>query len=491
MTDSDQFSLISALAGTAYIALIILFILIIIMRRRPVGVSLSWLLLLFALPVAGIILFLMFGTRRLGTKRLRRAEELAPSYAEWIQHLQQVLTPDLRDGQENTHHLNRIYNLTEHTTRIPAIPGNQLMLFHNTADIFSGLIQDIEQAQDSIHLEFYICEAGGLVDDVITALEAAAQRGVTCRVLLDAVGSSSFFRSEAAARLKEAGVKVRASLPVGPIRMLFERMDLRNHRKLVIIDDAIAWTGSQNLADPGLFKQDAGVGQWVDAMVRIEGPAAHVNGAVFHYDWAMETGETIPRYHQPFEYQESFAPNSASLHVLPSGPGIDRANIHMVLLAAIYQSQKELIITTPYLVPDEALVTALCAAALRGVQVTLITPEKNDSRMVHYASRSYYEDLLDAGITIMHFTEGLLHTKCVLVDQETVLFGTVNLDMRSVWLNFELTLIIYDQAFGQHMAALIEEYISRSKKVSIKDWKERRFLEKLRENVAQLLSPLL
>ncbi len=490
MTNASSFSILSSLAGGAYFVLTIAFALIVIMRRRPVGVSLSWLLLLFVLPGAGIILFLMFGNKRLGNKRLKRTEALAPTHSDWIRHMRQVLAEDSTRADLQALQSSRVFNLAEYTGRVPATPGNKLKLYHDSTSIFSGLLQDIEQASSSILMEFYILETGGRVDDVITALERAAQRGVTCRILLDAVGSSRFLRSEKAIELNKAGIHIQQSLPVGPIRMLFERIDLRNHRKLVIIDDVVAWTGSQNLVDPALFKQDAGVGQWIDAMVRIEGPAAHVNGAIFNYDWDLESGENIPVDYQPFVYPHTIA-GHVPLHAVPSGPGADRMIIHMVLLAAIYESKHELIITTPYLVPDEALVTALCSAAMRGVKVSLITPQKNDSRLVHYASRSYYDDLLQAGIDIMHFEGGLLHTKCVLIDNKTVLFGTVNLDMRSVWLNFELTLIIYDPLFGKDVAALIEDYMQRSRKVCPIEWRQRRFLDRLRENTAQLLSPLL
>ena len=490
MTEANSLLLISTLAGWAYFFLTIIFILIVIMRRRPVGVSLSWLLLLFILPGAGIVLFLLFGNKRLGTKRLRRVQALAPTYLDWIHHMRQLLAQDKTRTQLGALQSNRVYSFAEHTGRIPATSGNRLRLFHNTQSIYSNLIKDIDSAGSSILMEFYILETGGWVDQTLIALKNAAQRGVTCRLLLDAVGSSTFLRSEKAMELKAAGIHVQASLPVGPIRMLFERIDLRNHRKLVIIDDLVAWTGSLNLVDPALFKQEAGVGQWIDAMVRIAGPAAHVNGSIFNYDWVLETGENIPIYNQSLLYNHP-ADGDVAMHVVPSGPGADRTTIHMVLLCAIYESQKELIITTPYLVPDEALVTALCSAAMRGVKVTLITPENNDSRLVHYASRSYYDDLLQAGICIMHFKGGLLHTKCVLIDQKTVLFGTVNLDMRSVWLNFEITLIIYNEAFGQNASELLEEYIVQSQKVSPVEWQKRAVLEKLRENTAQLLSPLL
>ncbi len=496
--ESASLALLSTIAGVGYFALIIAFVLIIIKKRRPVGVSLSWLLLLFALPVAGIILFLMFGTQRLGSQRLKRAESLAPSYREWFKHFKQLLFSEqaLEEGGSYTRPTssrhNRVYSLTEHTTRIPALPGNSLTLFHESSTIFQELIRDIEQAKDTIHLEFYICQKGGEVDRVLCAVEQACKRGVICRILLDAVGSSTYLGSIEALKLRAVGVQIRASMPVGPFRMLFERMDLRNHRKLVVIDDRIAWTGSANLADPSLFKQNAGVGQWIDAMTRMEGPAAHAAGSIFLYDWAMETGEELKICHESYQYEAPLsAENSAALHIVPSGPGRDRKLIHQVLLAAAYESQEELIISTPYFVPDEALVTALCSAALRGVDVTLIVPANNDSRMVHYASRSYYDDLLNVGIHILHFTGGLLHTKCVLVDRETVLFGTVNLDMRSVWLNFELSLIVYDKGFGNHMATLMEDYISRSEEVRKEEWQKRRFVKKLRESVSQLFSPLL
>ena len=483
-------SWLSLIAGIAYLGTILAFVLFVIMRRRPVGVSLAWLVLLFALPIAGIIFYLLFGTRRLGTTRLQRAKAMEPSYEEWSNHLQKVICTQLNCVPQKYSH---IYNLTERTMRIPALPGNSLQLFQNSTDILDSLIDDIDRASNNIHLEFYIWEEGGEVDRLTAALIEASQRNVSCRILLDAVGSSQFLRCSQVTDMRAAGIKVQSSLPVGPVRMLFERIDLRNHRKLAVIDDQIAWTGSYNLVDPRLFKQDAGVGQWIDAMVRIQGPAAHVLGAIFLWDWEVETGHSpaplLANAQYALPYQTLH--NDASIHALPSGPGMDRELLHQVLLTAIYECQKELIISTPYFVPDEALMSALKSTAMRGVRVQLVVPEKNDSRLVHYASRSYYNDLINAGVEIHQFRDDLLHTKCVLIDRETTLFGTVNLDMRSVWLNFELTLIIYDQAFGQRMGLLMEEYLGRSERLNRQQWLSRPFTHKLRENTAQLLSPLL
>ena len=488
----DTLSLLSRITGLGYGAAIVLFVLLVIIRRRPVGVTLSWLLLLFMLPGVGVALFLMFGTQRLGSKRLRRVQALTPAYEEWAAHLRQIVHPRTAEaGYNQLPEHNRVYNLAQHSSPIPAIPGNRLSLFHTPDNILSALEEDIRQAHTSIHMELYICQPGGRIDAVLDSLEAAALRQVSCRLLLDAVGSSRFLRSARAQRLRQAGVNIRASLPVGPVRMLFERMDLRNHRKLVVIDHHIAWTGSFNLADPALFRQNTGAGPWVDAMVRIQGPAAHMSNAIFLHDWDLEARENASIARQTRFCHRVRTEGASPVHVVPSGPGRDRQLIHQVLLAAAYESQKELVISTPYFVPDEALVTALCSAARRGVKVVLIVPERNDSRMVHHASRSYYDELLEAKVAVMHFTGGLLHTKCVLVDRETVLFGTVNLDMRSVWLNFEVTLIVYDQVFGQRMAQLLEGYAASSRTLSMRSWKGRSFLQKIRENLAQILSPLL
>ncbi len=482
----------SLLVGTAYLTSIILFAMMIIMKRRPVGVSLAWLVLLFALPVAGFFFYMLFGSRRLGSRRLKRIEQLYPDYEQWSTHLASVIS-DSGPPRCPVTSYNAIYRLAEHTMAIPALPGNQLQLFYETDDIVKGMVRDIKNAQSSIVLEFYIWAPEGRILEFVHALIDSANRGVSCLVILDAVGSRAFIGSQWVNQLKAAGITVIASMPVGPFQMLVERMDIRNHRKILVIDDAIAWTGSFNLVDPKYFRQEADVGQWVDAMVRIEGVAAHVLGSIVQYDQTLETGKGHPSFNRRYVQPESpvIYDSLAEVHVLPSGPGVDRELLHQVLLAAIYESQEALLISTPYFIPDESLLTALKSAAMRGVQVKLLVPEKNDSKMVHHASRAYYEELLISGVEIHQFKGGLLHTKCVLVDRSTVLFGTVNLDMRSVWLNFEVTLIIYDEHFGQQITTLLESYLAQSEAVVLEQWQNRTFGRKFLENTMQLLSPLL
>ena len=477
--------------GFFYFALILAFGIKIIIQRRPVGVNLAWLLLLFILPIAGFFFYLLFGSRRLGARRLKRLEKLYPDYEHWSSHLSKVITGQKVQSSSNTPHTG-IYTLTEQTLGIPVLPCSKLELFHETDNILDGLLKDIEQAHQSIILEFYVCQPEGRIIVLAEALILAARRGIDCMVILDAVGSRKFLRGKWARRFRLEGISVTASMQVGPLRMLFERVDIRNHRKMLVIDDEIAWSGSFNLVDPIHFKQDARVGQWVDAMVRVEGIPAHVMAAIAYLDKALETGEKHASFNTTDEFSTAFLNCvGTDIHVLPSGPDINRERLHLVLLTAIYESKNELLISTPYFVPDESLLTALKSAAIRGVDVRLLVPRKNDSRMVHYASRSYYEELLNSGVSILQFEGGLLHTKCVLVDRSTILFGTVNLDMRSVWLNYEVTMIIYDNFFGQTMATLLNQYIQNSKLVIQSEWNQRPLTRRLLENTFQLLSPLL
>jgi len=320
----------------------------------------------------------------------------------------------------------------------------------------------------------------------------AATRGVTCRVLLDAMGSGKFLKSLWVPRLKESGVEIAVALSVSPVRMLFVRFDLRLHRKIVVIDDKIAYTGSFNLVDPRFFKQESGVGQWVDAMARIEGPAVLTLNAVFMWDWEVETGRDLKPLPDPAKMAiDANQGLGACVQVVPSGPGRAGDSIHQLLLMSMYAARKELSLTTPYFVLDEAITSALLSAARRGIAVTLILPEKNDSRLVHYTCRSHFDELLEAGVRIFGFKGGLLHTKSAVVDREISLFGTVNLDVRSFWLDFEVTLCVYDSQFAERLLALQQKYIEDSVAVDPDAWRRRPATERFSENLARLCSPLL
>ncbi|MHC4374952.1 MAG: phospholipase D-like domain-containing protein [Planctomycetota bacterium] len=253
--------------------------------------------------------------------------------------------------------------------------------------------------------------------------------------MIDCLGASKWWKSEQPQQLRDSGVQLCRALPVGLFRTLTSRNDLRMHRKIVIVDSQIAWTGSMNMVDPAFFKQDAGFGRWIDAMARLQGSAVVPLTATMLGDWSIETGESIEDLLKSMQLGSVRLDGSTDIQVVPSGPGQTNDGLLQMLLTMIHAAQDELVLTTPYLVPDDSLLKALRGAAARGVRVILIVPKKVDSLMTRYACRSYYDDLMDIGVEILLYTGGLLHTKSITVDGTMSMFGTVNLDMRSLWLN--------------------------------------------------------
>jgi len=460
----------------------------VVMRRRPVGVSLSWLGVVLFVPFLGGFFYLMFGEIRLGRTRLGRFEHIRPVLDAHLQRLHDhasidsdVLSPPQRALAK--HSYNRY--------GFPLLGGNGVELLPNSDAVFDRLIEDIDRAKQTVHMQFYIWWPGGRVREVTDALLRANERGVTCRLLADAMGSSVFLRSAICAQLREAGIQVVSILPLGIFRMIFRRQDLRNHRKIVVIDGEVAYTGSMNLADPDYFKKDAGVGKWYDAMVRVTGPAVETLGLVFLSDFDIETDEVFGDFETEGGLHHVAPAGGVVTQLLPSGPGFASEVIRETLMTAIFGAEHELVLTTPYFIPDEPLLEALVSAANRGVAVTLIVPEQIDSVMARLASRSQYADLLNAGIRVLLYRKGLLHTKTLVADRRTTLIGTVNLDMRSLWLNFEVTLAVYDPGLASDVRAMQDLYIADSVMLVEAGWNARPFHIRLIENFARLLGPLL
>ena len=457
-------------------------------RRRPPGSTAGWLLLVVMLPYGGALLYLLIGERPLGRRRARCALALQAPAERWLADLagrQRCALPGVIDNWSG------IQRLADRAVGIQAMAGNQLALLDDTGQVLRAMIADIEQAEHFCLLEFYIWSPGGRADNVAEALIAAAGRGVTCRVLLDAVGSGVFFASDWPQRFASAGIALQRALPANMVRAFFRRADLRLHRKLLVVDGRVAYTGSLNMVDPRCFKQDAGVGEWVDAMTRVRGPVVEALAGLFAWDWALETNSSLDRIMHQVEVPIEADAGPAVVQMVPSGPGYDGHGVVQLLLAAVYSAERELTLTTPYFIPDDPLVEALRTAAMRGVQVRLVLPARVDSRMVQHASRAYFDDLLSAGVEIHLFDGGLLHTKSVVVDRELVFFGTLNLDIRSFQLNFELTLLVYDGEFAEQVMTLADGYVTNAERLNAEQWAQRSGFQRLTENLYQLVSPLL
>lgn len=458
----------------------------VVMRRPPIGVSLAWLAVICSLPFVGAGIYLLFGEKRLGHERVRRIQAQNDDLAAWQRTLKAAEPSQdpvmFALAAPLQHH-------AENAVGFPPMTGNEIQLLGDYESIFDRLVADIDAAGTTVDLDFYAWQEGGRVADVTDALVRAARRGVRCRGLADAVGSKPFLAGRLPALLRRAGVEFHVALPAGVLRTVVARTDLRNHRKIAVMDGRVAYSGSQNLVDPRFFKQDAGVGQWVDAMVRVTGPAVRVLAGVFELDWSVETGRAF--HAPPPAVAGPAVPAGATIQVVPSGPDRRPEAIHQLLLSAIYSARRQLVLTTPYFVPDDAILTALVGAAMRGVSVTLIVPAHNDSVLVRYASVAHFEDLLSAGVRIALFEGGLLHTKSLTIDGLVSVFGSVNLDMRSLWLNFEISLLVYDSEFTGRLCALQSHYLQAARCLDLDSWRRRPTWRRLVENSCRLAGPLL
>ena len=475
-------------------ALFLAVIVRVLLRRPARGVVLAWLLLTAALPYLGAVGYFLVGERRISRERAARLARSREGFRELAQAETALLAPARADsgiaGEPQTAALPRA---AARFFGISPVPGNSFTLHADTLGILSAIAADIDQARSSVLMEFYIWNAGGLTGGVLEALIRAAGRGVTCYVLVDAMGAGRWWKTDEPERLRAAGVELRAALPVGLLRTIAGRTDLRLHRKIVVIDSTIGWTGSMNMVDPRFFKQEAHVGEWVDAMTRFQGPVAGLLAAVMLSDWIAEGGDALPDLLAATKLSVAPRAGSVPVQVLPSGPGPGASGegLLQVMLSLINAAQRELVLTTPYFVPEDTLVTALRGAGARGVRVVVVLPEKIDSMLVRHASRSFFDEILEFGGEIRAYRGGLLHTKSMTVDGRVALFGTANFDMRSLWLNFEVSLLVDDAGFAGELRALQQGYIDRSVSVVVQPWAKLPLPERLFFSAMRLMSPLL
>jgi len=460
----------------------------VIFRRLEVPTSLAWLVLLFFAPMASTFLYLLVGENRLGARKAITLGEIGRDHervtADLWRSAQVVPGADDPSGGQIAH-------LCTAVSGYPPLPSNELRLMDDATQVLTTLAGDIDASTHHCHLLFYIWQPFGGGRVVGEALMRAAKRGVRCRVLVDAVGSKPFLKSELCEQMVAAGVSVVPALPVNAIRMLFARIDLRNHRKIAVIDGYIAYCGSQNLTDESFrVSRNKKVGPWLDTTVRLQGYAVHALQSVFLHDWVCDSDETLMDLGQFFPQPRAVG-GASVVQVVPSGPGPQPQTIHQALLAMLHSAHDEITMTTPYFVPDEPMKAALINAALRGVTVTLVLPDKLDARIVAAASRAHYEDLLEAGVVIMEHHGGLLHAKTATIDRRLALITSANLDIRSFWLNFEVSMFVYDEDFAGMLRFLQTKYMDSSSRIFLDEWRRRPLHRVFVDNLAQLFGPLL
>ncbi|WP_413587123.1 cardiolipin synthase [Bdellovibrio sp. HCB274] len=456
----------------------------VIQRRLPASVAWAWLGLMVSLPIFGTFLYWTFGEYRQGHRRMRRLRRVQET-------LNRIAAVQPTDSILNEHQQGDLHHAYQALFGFSPKTGNQIQLLKDSDESFEQLSKDIANAKHTLDFSFYIWSDGGRADKIAQEIIAAAQRGVRCRVLVDAIGSSKFIKGKYYRAMKRGGVKMTVALPSGIFRSLIARPDLRMHRKMVIIDDEIGYAGSMNLADPLFFNSTSPAAPWIDALARIQGPSIADLKTVFLSDWCVETGSDFAKELTKTKAPDDTHTKPAFVQCLPSGPAIKYSSIEQALLMAIASAQKEIVFTTPYFLPSESMLYALLAAARRGVSTILIVPAKIDSRIAHWASRSFFEDLLLAGVQVALYKPGLLHTKSITIDDDVSLFGSVNLDPRSLRINFEITLAIYDKDFTQSLRDLQNEYLENSDMYTLEAHEGRHTAEVWAGDLSRLVGPLL
>ena len=455
----------------------------IVLRPNRVPASrIAWLVVVGAVPLLGIVAYLLLGEVNIGRRRVARVRAVLAELPRYVGEGSDDVVPE---------RYRNLFRLGHSVSGFWPVGGNTGQLLADSNATIDAMVADIDAAKNHVHLLFYIWLADNNGRKMIEALERAAARGVTCRVMVDDVGSRSLVRSPHWQAMREAGIKVASGLAVGnPLfRVLISRIDLRNHRKIIVIDGTITYCGSQNCADPE-FRVKPRYAPWVDAMVRFEGPIAHQNQLLFASDWMAGVREDLGDLLKPPKAAARAARDSMPAQVIGTGPTVRYSAMQEVFQSLLFAARREIVVTTPYYIPDDAIQTALCASAYRGVDTTVIFPARNDSWIVGWASRSYYADLLASGVKIYEYEGGLLHTKSLTIDGELLLIGSANMDRRSLELNYENNILVYDPELTEAMRRRQREYIERSREVTVGQVSRWSTPRKLINNTAAILGPL-
>lgn len=459
---------------------------IVIPRNRRPTAAMAWLLAVFFIPFVGVFLFLVIGNPRLPRARRRKQDQINEYIAETSEHLHfGTLRPNAPAW------FGPIVQMNQKLGALPLSGDNGAHLISDYQESLDEMAEAIRTAQDYVHVEFYILQSDTATDNFFRALEEVAARGVEVRVLLDHWANRGKPRyKQTIARLNAMGADWRLMLPVQPFKGKMQRPDLRNHRKLLVVDGNIAFLGSQNITDstynlPKNIKRGL---HWVDLMVRLDGPVVLSVNAIFVADWYSETDtvlEGIDIAHA------NIGSGDLDCQVVPSGPGFEVENNLRLFLSLLYSAKKKIMIVSPYFVPDEALLLAVTAAVDRGVHVELFVSEEGDQAMVYHAQRSYYEVLLKAGVRIwMYRKPYILHTKTLTIDEEVAVIGSSNMDMRSFGLNLEVSMLVRGEEFVAEMREVEDKYRSLSRELTLEEWMQQPLRSTVLDNLARLTSAL-
>ena len=455
-------------------------------NRKPSS-AMAWLLLILLVPIPGIALFLLLGSNTVGRRRHAKQAEVNARI-----HERTASVAALQSSDRAPAYVSSVATLNRNLGALPALDGNAAELLADYAESIRAMTVEVEQAQRYVHVEFYITAWDQMTAPLFEALVRATERGVVVRLLFDHLGSRAIpGYQEMLGRLGGSRIAWRVMLPIHPLKGEFRRPDLRNHRKILIVDGRVAFTGSQNLIEPGYNKEKnhrAGR-EWVELMCRLQGPVVAALDAVFATDWYSEADEDLSHELRP---EHGYAPaGDLTCQVIPSGPGFVAENNLRAFTTLIYSAQRRISLTSPYFVPDESLLYAVTTAAQRGVAVELFVSELGDQFMVYHAQCSYYRALLECGVRIhLYPAPFVLHSKHFTIDDDVAVLGSSNMDMRSFALNYEVSLMMLGADVVARMRKVEDAYRARSRELTQEEWSGRSRSSRFADNVMRLTAAL-
>lgn len=452
----------------------------ILLDGRDAYARAAWVLLLIILPGIATILYLLFGEPWISAAFRRRARD---AYEALLPYAPPAASDTLAPASGNA------FRTCEAASRWPVSIGNIAQVASGADAAITAIVADIDAATHTVHLSFYIWLGDHNGTKVVDAVCRAARRGVVCRIVADAIGSRALIRSDQWIAMRAAGARLYASLPV-PLGLGFlagHRTDLRNHRKIIVVDGGITWCGSQNCADPA-FLPKREFAPWVDILIRYEGPVARQADVIFASAWMAETGEDM----RPVlaAALPASLPNGFAAIAVGTGPLSPHATMTDIFVAVLAAARERAVITTPYFAPDPPLLNAIVAAARRGVRLTIIFPQRNDSRIVGAISRAYYPVLARAGAHIHEFCGGLLHAKTLVVDDTLALVGSANMDRRSLDLNFENNVLFESAALAADVSAHQQRWLADSIEIDHDGVAKRPLPRRFVDNLLTMAAPL-
>jgi cardiolipin synthase len=479
---SDVAAIIAGLLYFADVAIKVVALGLVPKNRRPSS-GMAWLLLILVVPFLGLFLVLVLGRTKLERRRTERQREVNERVREQVvgQRLPELTGPA---------YVPSVAALNQNLGALPVQGGNRVDLFPGYDDSLAAMAREIDAAEHFVHVEFYIAAWDEVTAPVFEAMSRAAARGVKVRFLFDHLGSRGIpVHKEMLRRLQPTGIEWHPMLPFQPLKGRVRRPDLRNHRKILIVDGRVGFTGSQNLIEPGYDKpkNHAAGRKWVELMSRVEGPAVQALHVLFATDWYSETGELLDAE------VRAPAPSAGDVvcQVVPSGPGLPTENNLRLFTTLIYGATRRVSLTSPYFVPDESILYAVTTAAQRGVDVELFVGEAGDQFMVFHAQCSYYRALLDAGVRIYRYPAPyVLHSKHFTIDDDVAVLGSSNMDLRSFTLNYEVSLMLLGSEPVARLRKVEDSYRAISKELTAAEWATRGRGSQYVDNVMRLTAAL-